>query len=141
MFFKLFCILVLGPAAIAVFVFEVLLNASAMFNHSNIRLPKTLDTQIRKVIVTPDMHRVHHSVIEQETNSNYGFFLSIWDRLFKSYIDQPSAGHDAMIIGLKSLQSSAPSNLWWTIKAPFLSIAQQAQASAAREQSTISEED
>ena len=144
MFFKLFCILVLGPAAIAVFVFEVLLNASAMFNHSNIKLPKNLDTQIRKVIVTPDMHRVHHSVIEHETNSNYGFFLSIWDRLFKSYIDQPSAGHDEMIIGLKSLQSSEPSNLWWTIKAPFLSVAQQTQASTVSgvsRASTISEEE
>lgn len=120
MLYKLFCIVILGPAAIAVFFFEVLLNASAMFNHSNISLPKAIDAVVRRVVVTPDMHRVHHSVIIGETNSNYGFFLSIWDRLFGSYIDQPELGHDDMVIGLQEHQDSQPASLVWSLKAPFL---------------------
>ena len=73
----------------------------AMFNHSNIRLPKSVDTMIRTLFVTPDMHRVHHSIIKQETNSNYGFNLSLWDRLFGTYIAQPEMGHQGMTIGLR----------------------------------------
>lgn len=119
MLFKFVCIIVLGAPALAVLLFEVLLNASAMFNHSNIRLDNRLDRWVRRVIVTPDMHRVHHSVEVSETNSNYGFFLSVWDRLFTSYIDQPKQGHDGMIIGLKEYQDSRPSSLGWSLKAPF----------------------
>lgn len=100
MLLKFAAILLLGAPAIAVLIFEVLLNATAMFNHSNVWLPSGLDRIIRLLIVTPDMHRVHHSVILAETNSNYGFNLAIWDRLFGSYRNQPQAGHADMEIGL-----------------------------------------
>lgn len=97
---KLLVILALGPPVLAVLVFEILLNASAMFNHSNLKLPSSLDKLLRGLIVTPDMHRVHHSVLPIETNSNYGFFLPWWDRLFGTYRDQPRDGHEQMAIGL-----------------------------------------
>jgi len=119
MAYKFICILLLGPPVLAVFLFEVLLNASAMFNHSNIRLPKWLDARLRYFIVTPDMHRVHHSIIVYETNSNYGFFLSTWDRVFGSYINQPKQGHDDMVIGLQEYQDQRPSSLIWSLKSPF----------------------
>jgi len=90
----------LGAAAVAVVIFEVLLNGVAMFNHANIKFPKKLDAIIRLIVVTPDMHRVHHSRIVKETNSNYGFNLPWWDRLFGSYHDQPVKGHDQMEIGV-----------------------------------------
>lgn len=120
MLYKFLCIAILGAPAFAVFVFEVLLNASAMFNHSNVRLLKGLDAVVRKFIVTPDMHRVHHSIIVPETNSNYGFFLSLWDRLFGSYIDQPKMGHDKMTIGLEEYQDDKPASLLWSLKIPFI---------------------
>ena len=93
-------ILLLGPALLAVLVFEVLLNGMAMFNHANVRLPAALDAALRRLLVTPDMHRVHHSVLRFETDSNFGFNLSLWDRLFKTYVDQPEHGHRGMTIGL-----------------------------------------
>jgi sterol desaturase/sphingolipid hydroxylase (fatty acid hydroxylase superfamily) len=93
-------ILLLGPALIAVLVFEVLLNGMAIFNHANVSLPAPVERAVRYLFVTPDMHRVHHSVVKSETNSNYGFNLSIWDRIFGTYIDQPDKGHDEMSIGL-----------------------------------------
>lgn len=117
--YKCCVILILGPVVISVVIFEILLNASAMFNHANLKLPIGWDRKIRTLVVTPDMHRVHHSVIVRETNSNYGFFLSIWDRLFKTYTDQPSGGHQAMVIGLKEAQSHAPSQLTWCLLLPF----------------------
>ncbi len=120
MLYKLLCISLLGAPALAVFIFEVLLNASAMFNHSNICLSKKSDAIIRRFIVTPDMHRVHHSIVVNETNSNYGFFLPVWDRLFGSYIAQPHHGHDQMVIGLQEYQDSQPASLLWSLKAPFL---------------------
>ena len=89
----------LGAPALAVVTFEVILSAAAMFNHSNLRLPGWLDQGLRLLIVTPDMHRVHHSVIQPETDSNFGFNLSLWDRLFGTYRDQPLLGHDGMTIG------------------------------------------
>lgn len=101
MAFKLVLVLVLGAPAIAVLIFEVVLNASAMFNHSNIRLPKPVDAVLRLIIVTPDMHRVHHSIDPKETNSNYGFNVPWWDRLLGTYIAQPKAGHDEMHIGIE----------------------------------------
>ncbi len=119
MLYKCLIIIILGPLPIAVFVFEVLLNASAMFNHANTKLPLRLDNFIRKLIVTPDMHRVHHSTIWQETDSNYGFFLSIWDRLFKTYTAQPQKGHNEMVIGLEEFQTQSPVNLLWNLKLPF----------------------
>jgi sterol desaturase/sphingolipid hydroxylase (fatty acid hydroxylase superfamily) len=101
MLIKIATIAVLGPPVLAVVIFEVLLNAAAMFNHGNIRLPVGADRVLRWIIVTPDMHRVHHSVEEDETNSNFGFNLPWWDRLFGTYQAQPRAGQVGMTIGLK----------------------------------------
>ncbi|OGI56505.1 MAG: hypothetical protein A2V58_03530 [Candidatus Muproteobacteria bacterium RBG_19FT_COMBO_61_10] len=81
------------------------LNATAMFNHANVRLPLGLDRVLRRLLVTPDMHRVHHSIEDHETNSNFGFNLSVWDRLFGTYKDQPDAGHDGMTIGIREYRS------------------------------------
>jgi sterol desaturase/sphingolipid hydroxylase (fatty acid hydroxylase superfamily) len=94
----------LGPPAWGVVVFEVLLNATSMFNHGNVRLPRPLDRLLRGFVVTPEMHRVHHSVIPAETNSNYGFNLPWWDYLLGTYRSQPTAGHEGMTIGLSSLR-------------------------------------
>ncbi|MCP4249655.1 MAG: sterol desaturase family protein, partial [bacterium] len=105
--------------ALGVFIFEVLLNGSAMFNHANWKMPLGLDRIVRLLFVTPDMHRVHHSVHKTETDSNYGFNLSIWDRLFGTYIDQPRDGHEGMIIGLKPYRDGKPSNLLWCLLLPF----------------------
>jgi sterol desaturase/sphingolipid hydroxylase (fatty acid hydroxylase superfamily) len=108
--FKLLLVLALGPPAVAVLIFEVLLNATAMFNHANLHLPGAVDRVLRRVLVTPDMHRVHHSVIPAETNSNFGFNLPWWDRLFRTYRAQPQAGHQGMTIGLS--QFRARRELW-----------------------------
>lgn len=97
---KIGFVCLLGASAWGVILFEVTLNGCAMFNHSNVRLPLAFDRLLRTLIVTPDMHRVHHSIHRSETNSNYGFNLSLWDRLFRTYIDQPQDGHEAMEIGL-----------------------------------------
>lgn len=99
-------ILLLGPALIAVLVFEILLNGMAIFNHANVSLPPSLDRLVRYLLVTPDMHRVHHSAIKRETDSNYGFNLSIWDRVFRTYIDQPEMGHDKMTIGIAEFRDA-----------------------------------
>jgi sterol desaturase/sphingolipid hydroxylase (fatty acid hydroxylase superfamily) len=104
MVIKLMVVVALGAPAVAVLVFEVLLNATAMFNHANLRLPALLDRALRPVLVTPDMHRVHHSAVEQETNSNFGFNLALWDRLFGTYRAQPAAGHEAMTIGMEQFR-------------------------------------
>jgi len=98
-------ILVLGPPAVAVLLFEILLNATSMFNHGNVRMPLAVDRVLRWIIVTPDMHRVHHSWIPQETNSNYGFNLTWWDRLLGTYRPQPQEGHLAMTIGVKQFRN------------------------------------
>ncbi|MEL6619570.1 MAG: sterol desaturase family protein [Pseudomonadota bacterium] len=118
MLIKIGAVYLLGPAAWAVVAFEIILNGTAMFNHANIRLPLWLDAIVRKVLVTPDMHRVHHSVHRHEHDSNYGFALSIWDRLFRTYIPQPEAGHDAMQVGLE-WQDDRPSRLGWSLALPF----------------------
>lgn len=97
---KLALVAMLGPPAEAVMIFEVLLNASAMFNHANVQLPAGADGIIRRLIVTPDMHRVHHSVRPAETHRNFGFCLSVWDQLFGTALDQPQGGHAAMRIGV-----------------------------------------
>lgn len=104
---KMIAVLALGAPAVAVIVFEVLLNATAMFNHANLRLPARLDRLLRLVVVTPDMHRVHHSWYPQETDSNFGFNLPWWDRLFGTYRDQPRDGHAAMTIGLEYFRDRA----------------------------------
>lgn len=100
MLIKFATIVVLGPPVVAVVIFEVMLNATAMFNHANVRLPKSLDRLLRLVVVTPDMHRVHHSVEDDEANSNFGFSLPWWDRLLGTYRDQPRGGHKGMTIGI-----------------------------------------
>ena len=100
MLIKFATILLLGPPLIAVILFEVILNATAMFNHGNVRLPATVDRFLRLFLVTPDMHRVHHSVEDDEANSNFGFSLPWWDRLFGTYRDQPRGGHEGMTIGI-----------------------------------------
>lgn len=102
---KLAAIVLLGAPALAVLIFEVLLNATSMFNHANVRLPHWLDRLLRLLVVTPDMHRVHHSVIAHETNSNFGFNLPWWDFLFGTYRDEPAAGQDGMTIGLSQFRN------------------------------------
>lgn len=116
---KIGLVYLLGPAALAVIVFEILLNGTAMFNHANIRLPLGLDRVLRLFLVTPDMHRVHHSVHRAEHDSNYGFALSVWDRMFGTYIPQPAEGHDNMTVGLE-WQDERPSTLAWSLSLPFL---------------------
>ncbi len=100
MLIKFATIVLLGPPVVAVVIFEVILNATAMFNHGNVGLPPRLDRALRWLLVTPDMHRIHHSVEDDETNSNFGFSLTWWDRLFGTYRDQPRAGHTGMTIGI-----------------------------------------
>ncbi|MEN8179712.1 MAG: sterol desaturase family protein [Pseudomonadota bacterium] len=103
MLIKIATIAALGPPVVAVIIFEVMLNGMAMFNHGNVGLPGWLEHRVRRLLVTPDMHRVHHSVEVDETNSNFGFNLSIWDRLMGTYRDQPRLGHRDMKIGLASI--------------------------------------
>lgn len=102
---KLAAMLALGPPAVAVLIFEVLLNGTAMFNHSNIRIPEKIDRVLRLFVVTPDMHRVHHSIDPRETDSNYGFNLPWWDRLLSTYIAQPEKGHEGMTIGFEQFRT------------------------------------
>lgn len=104
MLIKCLTIVLLGAPLLGVIIFEILLNVAAMFNHSNVKLPLLLDKVLRMVVVTPDMHRVHHSQTFRERNTNYGFFLSFWDRIFVSYCAQPELGHEKMRIGLKQYQ-------------------------------------
>ncbi|MCP4472307.1 MAG: sterol desaturase family protein [Gammaproteobacteria bacterium] len=106
MLIKWCVILLLGPALLAALIFEILLNGMAVFNHANVCLPAGTDRWIRKLLVTPDMHRVHHSILLAETNSNYGFNLSIWDRIFGTYIGQPAKGHDGMSIGIPGFRDA-----------------------------------
>ncbi|WP_456413536.1 sterol desaturase family protein [Thiolapillus sp.] len=111
MLIKFATILLLGPPVVAVVIFEVLLNATAMFNHGNVKLPSSVDRVLRWFLVTPDMHRVHHSVEDDETNSNFGFSLPWWDRVFGTYRDQPRAGHEGMSIGIHKFQD--PKQISW----------------------------
>jgi sterol desaturase/sphingolipid hydroxylase (fatty acid hydroxylase superfamily) len=117
---KLTMVAALGPPASAVLIFEVALNATAMFNHSNIRIPIAVDRVLRLFVVTPDMHRVHHSVIIRETNSNYGFNLPWWDRLLGTYKDQPDKGHTDMIIGLSQYRDPRKLTLTRLLILPFV---------------------
>ena len=116
---KLAVVVLLGAPPVAVLLFEILLNATSMFNHGNVRMPVAADRVLRFVVVTPDMHRVHHSVDAAETNSNFGFNLPWWDRLLGTYQDQPSAGHEEMRIGLEHLQETGPQGLGWMLRLPF----------------------
>ena len=116
---KLVAIFLVGPPVLAVILFEILLNATSMFNHGNIRMPADLDRLLRLFVVTPDMHRVHHSVIIVETNSNFGFNLPWWDRLFGTYRAQPAAGHNDMALGLSQFRDPKRLSLPWLIILPF----------------------
>jgi len=116
MLIKITAVAALGVPVLAVIIFEIVLNAMAMFNHSNVRLPNMLDKIIRLLLVTPDVHRVHHSIIVAETNSNYGFNLSVWDRLFATYRAQPELGHDKVVIGLPEYQDKPTHQLGWMLK-------------------------
>lgn len=104
MLIKFAVILLLGPPLVAVVMFEILLNATSMFNHGNVRIPVGIDRVLRWLVVTPDMHRVHHSTEDDETNSNFGFNLPWWDRMFGTYRAQPRAGHEGMTIGIRSFR-------------------------------------
>lgn len=119
MLLKIGLVYLLGAPALGIIAFEIILNGTAMFNHANIRLPLWLDRAVRLVLVTPDMHRVHHSDRRDEHDSNYGFALSIWDRMFGTYIPQPAAGHEDMTIGLE-WQDERPSRLGWSLTLPFM---------------------
>jgi sterol desaturase/sphingolipid hydroxylase (fatty acid hydroxylase superfamily) len=119
MLWKVAVVFVLGPSAFAVFLFEIILNASALFSHANVRLPARLDRALRAVIVTPDMHRAHHSVLQREHDSNYGFNFSVWDKLFGTYTLEPEKGHENMTIGLTPYQCAAPAKLTWSLSLPF----------------------
>jgi len=116
---KLGVVAALGAPAVAVLVFEVLLNATSMFNHSNVRMPLWLDRVLRWLVVTPDMHRVHHSIAARETNSNFGFNLPWWDRLFGTYRAQPAAGHEGMTIGIEQFRDPAEQRLDHMLTQPF----------------------
>lgn len=104
---KFAAVAVLGAPAAAVLVFELALNLGSLFNHGNVRMPGGVDRAVRWLIVTPDMHRVHHSIVPEEINSNFGFFLSWWDRLFGTYRAAPQAGHDAITIGVRDTRDPA----------------------------------
>ena len=119
MLVKFSVIAALGPAAVAVLVFEILLNGTAMFNHSNAKIPLAIDRPLRWIVVTPDMHRVHHSITPHETNSNFGFNLPWWDRLFGTYRDQPAAGHEGMTIGIEQFREARELRLDRLLLQPF----------------------
>lgn len=118
MLLKIGLVYLLGPSALAVILFEILLNGTALFNHANIALPARADRIVRTFLVTPDMHRVHHSVHRHEHDSNFGFALSLWDRLFRTYRAEPEGGHDGMRVGLNG-PDQHPSELGWSLLLPF----------------------
>jgi sterol desaturase/sphingolipid hydroxylase (fatty acid hydroxylase superfamily) len=119
MLIKIAVVVALGAPAVAVLLFEVLLNAASQFGHGNVRMPVRLERALRLVLVTPEMHRVHHSVIRAEHDSNFGFCLSVWDRLFGTYLPQPAAGHDRMVIGLDRFRDNAEARLGRMLTQPL----------------------
>ncbi len=117
---KMSIVVVVGPPVIAVLLFEVLLNGTSLFNHGNVRMPPALDNILRWIVVTPDMHRVHHSVVPSEANSNFGFNLPWWDRLFGTYRDQPAAGQIDMTIGIEVFREPADQRIDRLLVQPFI---------------------
>lgn len=117
---KVAVVLALGAPALSVLIFEIVLNAGSMFSHANIRLPPGLDRPARLVVVTPDMHRVHHSTLMHETNSNFGFNFAFWDRAFGTYRPRPEREHETMPIGLASYRGPEAVRLDWMLRFPFL---------------------
>jgi sterol desaturase/sphingolipid hydroxylase (fatty acid hydroxylase superfamily) len=120
MFYKLVAVYLIGPLAFSIIIYEILLNAAALFGHSNISLNSHFEKTLRKLFVTPDMHRIHHSVLRNETDSNYGNIFSIWDKLFKTYNAKPEAGYDNMIIGLDKFRDTSSGQLLQLLKNPFI---------------------
>lgn len=120
LFIKLGAVVLLGASPAAVLAFEVLLNATSMFNHSNVRMPETVDRCLRWIIVTPDMHRIHHSVVASETNTNFGFNLPWWDRLLDTYRPEPAHGHEGMTLGLEQFRDPARLGLAGMLALPFV---------------------
>jgi len=121
MLLKIAVVVLLGaPAAAAVLLFEMILNATAMFNHGNVRIPVWLESWLRLIIVTPDMHRVHHSIHRDETDSNFGFNLPWWDHIFGTYRAQPRDGHSGMTIGLNLFRDRRSVGLHWLLLQPFI---------------------
>ena len=116
---KMSAAVLLGASPLAVLVSETALNLTAMFNHVNIRMPVALDRALRWLVVTPDMHRVHHSVDTGKMNKNFGFNFPWWDRMLGTYRDQPSAGHHGTTNGLREHQADANQSLFWMIALPF----------------------
>lgn len=119
MAFKIGLVYALGISIAAVIAFEVVLNGMAMFNHANLRMPPRLERRLRWLLVTPDMHRIHHSVDRAEHDANYGFNLSVWDRLFRTYVPDPAGGHLGMTVGLTPYQDENPARLGWSLALPF----------------------
>lgn len=130
---KFAAIALLGAPALAVLLFEIVLNATSMFSHANWRLPLGLDRVLRRIVVTPDMHRVHHSIVRRETDSNFGFNFPWWDRLCGTYRPQPEAGHDGMTIGLPHYQHQRRQGLVWMLLLPFTGAARPEPSRAAPE--------
>jgi sterol desaturase/sphingolipid hydroxylase (fatty acid hydroxylase superfamily) len=126
MFWKAAVVIFIGAPVLSVLLFEIVLNGSSMFNHANVRLPERLDGLLRRLVVTPDMHRVHHSSDRPETDSNFGFNFSFWDRCFATYLGQPGLGHEHMEIGLGEFRDAAPSRLGWVLMMPFRALARPA---------------
>jgi sterol desaturase/sphingolipid hydroxylase (fatty acid hydroxylase superfamily) len=116
---KIVTITLIGVPALAVLVFEVVLNATSIFNHANAALPEWLDRAARLFVVTPDMHRVHHSVERDERDTNYGFNLALWDRLFATYRQRARAPHETMPIGLTALPQGEAADFLWLLRFPF----------------------
>ena len=118
MIIKIGFVYVLGAAVLAIVLFEIMLNGMAMFNHANLKLSARTDAVLRLIVVTPDMHRVHHSTLRTEHDTNFGFSLSVWDHLFGTYTPQPSRGHETMSLGLQ-WQDDSPAQLGWSLMLPF----------------------
>ena len=119
MLWKALVVILVGAPVLSVLLFEIVLNGSSMFNHANARLPGRLDAVLRLVLVTPDMHRVHHSSHRPETDSNFGFNFPFWDRLFSTYRERPERGHEGMEIGLPEYRGAEPARLGWILTLPF----------------------
>jgi sterol desaturase/sphingolipid hydroxylase (fatty acid hydroxylase superfamily) len=113
-------VMALGVPPLAVVTFEIILNATSLFNHSNVRIPEMLDRALRWIVVTPDMHRIHHSAVVRETNSNYGFNVPWWDRLFRTYCAEPALGQTGMKVGLEHLGQPVCLNLFMMLRFPFM---------------------
>ncbi|WP_427453786.1 sterol desaturase family protein [Litorimonas sp. WD9-15] len=116
MLIKMAAVVALGAPVLAVIIFEIALNAFALFNHANARLPNWLERPLRQILVTPKLHRIHHSVIERETNTNFGFSVIWWDKIFRTYTDKPDGN---LTLGLSEHQTDAPSKLLWSLALPF----------------------